>query len=116
MLDHTWKYNLRHKQSGTKIRPALSMVDVNQWMLDAMKLNTEELVLVIDDGLRKCHTCGIYGRRKTHEMRLCGGCRRVRYCSTTCQSDHWLVHKKYCNMPLSDRKKIPFIVSLLSIY
>lgn len=29
-------------------------------------------------------------------MRLCGGCRAVRYCTLACQRQHWAVHRAHC--------------------
>lgn len=39
-----------------------------------------------------CETCG-----NNHDLRKCGGCNAVRYCSTECQKEHWrFEHKHQC--------------------
>ena len=35
-----------------------------------------------------CQTCGVARR-----LRRCGGCNDAYYCSTTCQAQHWPVHR-----------------------
>jgi hypothetical protein len=40
-----------------------------------------------------------------HETKICGGCRKSRYCSDTCQKDNWICHKQRCRLvrPLRGR-------------
>lgn len=40
-----------------------------------------------------CSSCG-----NPSKLRACGGCRMIWYCSTECQSVHWLQHKKKCHL------------------
>ena len=42
--------------------------------------------------LRACAHCGATGI----ELRLCGRCRRTRYCGAVCQRAHWPAHKREC--------------------
>ena len=37
-----------------------------------------------------CENCGFQ-----HDLRKCGGCNTVRYCSTECQKEHWRSDHKY---------------------
>jgi len=41
-----------------------------------------------------CNCCKKDGKRT--EMKLCGGCKRVHYCSKDCQLNDWKSHKKTC--------------------
>jgi len=38
-----------------------------------------------------CNVCG-----KTEGLSWCSACRKVRYCSSTCQRSDWKRHKKFC--------------------
>lgn len=40
-----------------------------------------------------CHSCGKSG----HSL-ICGVCKSVRYCSSTCQKKHWPKHKAQCKL------------------
>jgi hypothetical protein len=40
-----------------------------------------------------CHFCGKNG----HSL-ICGACKSVRYCSSTCQKKHWPKHKAQCKL------------------
>ena len=42
-----------------------------------------------------CQTCGVAGK-----LRRCGGCNDAYYCSTTCQAQHWPVHRPHCQRDL----------------
>ncbi|KAL3425173.1 hypothetical protein PVAG01_04454 [Phlyctema vagabunda] len=42
---------------------------------------------------RNCDRCG-----KVSEVKLCGGCRTLAYCSKECQTLGWPSHKKQCKM------------------
>ena len=45
-----------------------------------------------------CETCG-----NNHDLRKCGGCNAVRYCSTECQKEHWrFEHKHQCASMIED--------------
>jgi hypothetical protein len=40
-------------------------------------------------------SCGECGKNRS-DMKVCGGCREVRYCDKDCQRSHWAVHRKKC--------------------
>jgi len=40
----------------------------------------------------KCFLCG-----KVDNLKKCGICKRVYYCSIDCRKKEWKTHKKYCN-------------------
>ena len=42
---------------------------------------------------------------KNIKSTLCASCKKVRYCSRTCQRTHWAVHKKLCKMMRNIEKK-----------
>lgn len=41
-----------------------------------------------------CYVCG-----KLQQVKTCGGCRKVQYCSYECQRAAWGSHKEVCNKP-----------------
>jgi hypothetical protein len=45
-----------------------------------------------DKGLSACHYC----QKGTESLKVCGSCKRVRYCSRECQKSDFKVHKKVC--------------------
>ncbi|XP_010259741.1 PREDICTED: uncharacterized protein LOC104599075 [Nelumbo nucifera] len=54
-------------------------------------LGTGEEMLAVDGGGQLCAMCGNSARKK------CSGCKTVRYCSETCQREHWnKIHKHKC--------------------
>jgi hypothetical protein len=42
-----------------------------------------------------CAACSRRGSRQ-HKLRLCRGCRAVRYCDADCQRAHWPEHRRDC--------------------
>ncbi|KAJ7447505.1 hypothetical protein B0H11DRAFT_2082368 [Mycena galericulata] len=42
--------------------------------------------------LEMCENCSVRGK----DLRRCGGCQLVRYCSKECQKAHWKNHKTHC--------------------
>jgi len=46
-------------------------------------------------GLRGCHKCGVPECNDV-QLRECGRCRKVMYCSSECQNADWPVHKQVC--------------------
>jgi hypothetical protein len=42
-----------------------------------------------------CAVCSRHGSCQ-RKLRLCGGCRAVRYCGAACQQAHWLEHYREC--------------------
>eukprot|EP01119_Soliformovum_irregulare_P007634 TRINITY_DN20087_c0_g1_i1.p1 TRINITY_DN20087_c0_g1~~TRINITY_DN20087_c0_g1_i1.p1 ORF type:complete len:369 (-),score=58.21 TRINITY_DN20087_c0_g1_i1:65-1114(-) len=44
---------------------------------------------------RKCLACG-KDENSEKIMKICGHCRRARYCSVECQREHWTTHKSLC--------------------
>ena len=44
--------------------------------------------------LRRCHHCGeSQDNDPTIQLRKCGGCSKILYCSKTCQKEAWPTHK-----------------------
>ncbi|KAJ7228070.1 hypothetical protein C8J57DRAFT_1534642 [Mycena rebaudengoi] len=41
--------------------------------------------------------CTVYFKFEDVELRKCGRCQSVRYCSQECQKKHWPTHKKNCS-------------------
>jgi hypothetical protein len=41
---------------------------------------------------KRCAVCGI----PLADVKQCGGCRKVAYCSRECQRKHWPQHKEEC--------------------
>ena len=52
-----------------------------------------------------CSMCGIL----TNDLKQCGNCKKVSYCSIKCQKDDWVKHKQVC------KKKIKSIENIISI-
>jgi len=48
-----------------------------------------------------CQTCNVYRQTHTKFYRR-AMCRQVHYCSTACQKDDWLEHKKTCILASAD--------------
>jgi len=46
---------------------------------------------VDEDQDMKCDRCG-----STKDLKLCGVCKQVRYCSVECQRKAWVTHKAVC--------------------
>ena len=55
----------------------------------------EQLEFLIVAAEPTCQTCGVAGK-----LRRCGGCNDAYYCSTTCQAQHWPVHRPHCQRDL----------------
>ena len=53
-------------------------------------------VLVLTRVAQRCGMCGQIGERTP--LRNCGGCRSINYCDSSCQRQHWHVHKTSCSM------------------
>jgi sulfatase maturation enzyme AslB (radical SAM superfamily) len=49
-----------------------------------------------NDERSKMKMC-MYCRKDTNELKTCGRCHFVTYCSRECQTAHWIEHKKTCN-------------------
>eukprot|EP01083_Nonionella_stella_P177135 621773_1 len=52
-----------------------------------------------------CHVCRVVPSENSEQLKLCLGCRRVRYCSKRCQKRDWhfLNHKRDCGYNVSVR-------------
>ena len=44
--------------------------------------------------IKACMVCGELAK----PLRLCGGCKMIRYCSVNCQTKHWPFHKSACKL------------------
>jgi len=40
-----------------------------------------------------CSLCG-----STKNLKYCSGCKKIQYCSTSCQKNDWKKHKKICKV------------------
>jgi hypothetical protein len=49
------------------------------------------------DGSITWYICSECCLRTEKAMLICGGCEMTRYCSLTCQKQHWKTHKELCN-------------------
>lgn len=45
--------------------------------------------------MAQCANC--YFVSCIHDIKRCGGCKQLRYCSATCQQEHWNEHREWCN-------------------
>ena len=60
------------------------------WNLDGTPFYTDPVVPVKDKrAAAHCASCGKPGT----DLKICGGCKLVRYCSAGCQKAHWYVTK-----------------------
>jgi hypothetical protein len=51
----------------------------------------------VEDPITPTVSCSNCSAIKNNEsVGVCGGCRKVFYCNTACQSEHWNAHKKTC--------------------
>jgi len=48
------------------------------------------------DNIVACGNCYVLGSSLTQPLRVCGGCRNEKYCSTECQKLAWKDHKAAC--------------------
>ena len=46
------------------------------------------------DKFKVCENCHV---EISERIRVCSGCKRVAYCNSTCQKDHWKTHKQACS-------------------
>jgi hypothetical protein len=44
----------------------------------------------------RCNNCGRGGTENGSELRVCNGCRKVKYCGVQCQKEDWKKHKAAC--------------------
>lgn len=54
----------------------------------------QQVTLRAQTGAQSAHACAACGA--TNATKQCAACRSVRYCSVSCQSTHWGVHKAEC--------------------
>jgi len=52
----------------------------------------------------RCDCCGIGGLAPSVKLKLCGGCRKVWFCSKECIKDRWKTHKDVCKPKPSDEE------------
>ena len=100
----------------TKSMKSSKQVLRGNWMLDAVSRFPNEVMLVVRDDYRECSSCSGQISRGEKNSMMCGGCKRVRYCSRVCQKKHWVNHKNYCRLSKSELESIPVAISLLSEY
>jgi len=71
----------------------------NEFIIGALLMITRFLEVEdeeSDSSSRKCANCGA-----TEATKLCGRCKRQRYCSVECQKSDWKEHKLRCQPPTS---------------
>eukprot|EP00123_Amoebidium_parasiticum_P015490 comp22999_c0_seq1/m.36633 comp22999_c0_seq1/g.36633 ORF comp22999_c0_seq1/g.36633 comp22999_c0_seq1/m.36633 type:complete len:157 (-) comp22999_c0_seq1:568-1038(-) len=52
-----------------------------------------------------CSNCrGLFSLER--ELKRCAGCQKEHYCGFDCQRNHWKVHKKVCQSPTLERKRV----------
>eukprot|EP01084_Bolivina_argentea_P124418 220473_1 len=71
--------------------------DSKQKQSDTISSKKHDQCLHNADRSRECANC-----TKTDVLRRCSGCKLVYYCNVECQSTHWKVHKKWCNLHRSE--------------
>ena len=54
--------------------------------------NLDRIQFKCDDKILICSNC-----KSDQNLQFCSKCRQVRYCSRSCQQNHWKVHKVFCN-------------------
>ena len=64
----------------------------------------DQLLLITSRGVEnddpyKCSLCMEHVRCADMQLKWCGRCHKVTYCSPACQKAHWRVHKKSCRVP-----------------
>ncbi len=52
-----------------------------------------------ESSVESCHFCAKSQAHVATRLKLCTGCRSVRYCSVECQRSDWRAHKKVCAKP-----------------
>ena len=62
-----------------------------------------------------CANCHVFGWVQTDpaELRKCGKCKVLKYCSQECQAEHWkLVHKGHCKLlaKAKESSKVPVTI------
>ncbi|KAK0716180.1 hypothetical protein B0H67DRAFT_582541 [Lasiosphaeris hirsuta] len=70
----------------------------------------DNLVDVIDSTLKGggvCRHCGLDRAKDGIDLKLllCGGCRKVKYCSKDCQRAGWRAHKSECKKNRGPKKE-----------
>jgi hypothetical protein len=65
-------------------------------MIDVVKNNSDDLMLVIRNDIRECHYCGKDFQKKGPCSKVCSRCKKVRYCNAVCQQSHWKLHRPFC--------------------
>ncbi|KAJ6630348.1 hypothetical protein B0H10DRAFT_1984286 [Mycena sp. CBHHK59/15] len=66
-------------------------------MIDRLKvIETKQVQRQVLDNIVACGHCKADGSSIANGLRVCGGCRNEKYCSTQCQKLAWKYHKVLC--------------------
>ena len=63
------------------------------------KVNARLNLLTGQTLVKACVVCGVFG-----DVRACGNCNSVMYCSKVCQKQHWKEHKTSCKLYANNTK------------
>lgn len=97
-LEMKWAFKPDTKSGGGELEKLADLLDDN-FQISKEKQNNPRIhsgrsklsVQVLHPEGKHCIVC-----KQINDLKQCGTCHKVRYCSTACQKKHWPEHKKHC--------------------